>query len=863
MLCLLVSLAFRVYGAEQKSLIKNDGFDGIKNKTAFSWEGNHTTFNISCTGKMNYTGALWTEHMSIGGNENMSIYCTPKNSDCIVTITHFELVCGNPNILSTDIYVNNSKYGNMRGWAVDYQIAGNANANSSNPIVIKASRTLDIYSIELKYTVKAKAPTPKDDNVYVTINPSDKQTIDVRSLFSMADPAPDFTYTYEVYGNYGNVVHLDGNTFWAEAAGDYKVRARVNAGDDHEESAWSYATIHVKKWPNTLFVHGSEAYHPTMELSSTIENVWLTASNTDYANYPISCTQLTGADIVSYNATTGVVTSGAVLGMGTWHISQPESPYFLAGENDFTVSVVNHTFIFYNTTGDQDWETLANWGSGLLPSEKDNVHVRGDLIVASEKTMYMMSIENGAVVTVGPDGGLTLGAGGIEGATTENLVLQASQTGNNKGKTGYLRISPLYTGNMPEATVQLFSVAYLDYDNRTGNSAKWQYVGSPLAATDIMAKTVYAKSWIYSWSESEDDWSNQRASLKFAPFVGYATTQKTNADGVLLTYKGQLVSNQGEVNIDLAYSGEGKGHNMVANSFAAPIDVTRFAVSDYVNAEATIYLFNTGSQADESKKTDGLDGAGQYVSLAVNTLPVLRSQFGLSLPTTIASMQGFYVNATGEDAQLTLDYSRLVWSGDYAANGNRPLRIKACIPSEEEEQPIEGALQVTLTAGGMCDQLYMLESQQYNGGFENGNDAHKFENEGLNLFALDGEDRLAVVATDDMTGTRIGLRTGEETIYTMKFSHLLSARDLLLHDAETEQNIEIAEGAEYTFVAAPNMLIADRFTIVEAGGQGHSGSATGCENRTVAVQAQKFIRNGQLYILKNGLLYNAQGVVVR
>ena len=275
----------------------------------------------------------------------------------------------------------------------------------------------------------------------------------------------------------------------------------------------------------------------------------------------------------------------------------------LTREVMLTASAAIEDCIFPTSAQTDDWDTADNWKNSIMPNSNRHAIIEHDVVIGSQVEVYKLSITNGAVVTVGPDGGLTLGAGGIEGATTENLVLQASQAGNNKGKTGYLRISPLYTGNMPEATVQLFSVAYLDYANRTGNSAKWQYVGSPLAATDIMAKTVYAKSWIYSWSESEDDWSNQRASLKFTPFVGYATTQKTNADGVLLTYKGQLVSNQGEVNIDLAYSGEGKGHNMVANSFAAPIDVTRFAVSDFVNAEATIYLFNTGSQADEAKKT--------------------------------------------------------------------------------------------------------------------------------------------------------------------------------------------------------------------------------------------------------------------
>ncbi len=42
-----------------------------------------------------------------------------------------------------------------------------------------------------------------------------------------------------------------------------------------------------------------------------------------------------------------------------------------------------------------------------------------------------------------------------------------------------------------------------------------------------------------------------------------------------------------------------------------------------------------------------------------------------------------------------------------------------------------------------------------------------------------------------------------------------------------------------------------------------TGPATGCENTEAAVKAVKVIRDGQLFIEKNGILYNAQGAVVK
>ena len=861
LLCLAALLSVGGFLSEAQAYsttIKNKGFKGIQDKYTFSWSEDHTSFNISCTGKMSYTGAAGTEHMSIGGNDNMSIYGTPTNSDLIITITHFKLTCGNPGG-SKDIYVNGSKYGTMGLWATNYHIEGNASANQSNPLVIRASGTLDIYSIELQYTVTAKAPTPVERTIYVTKDQNDKQTVDIRTLFAMTDPAPDFTYTYDVYGNYGNVVHRDGNLFWADEVGDYVVRAKVNGADDHAESAWAYSTIHVRKWPNTLKVNGNADYNATMALISTMSDVWLSADNTDYSHYPITCTQISGLDSILYNPLTGVVMSGPYLVTAKWHITQPESPYYEAGDNYFTVATVNQSFVFYNTTGDKKWSTAANWLGSVLPGENDNVHIRGNLNLDEEKTVYLLSIENGAVVTIMPNGGLTIGAGGIAGATTDNLILAAGQTGEEKGQTGYLRISPFYTGEMPNATVQLYSIAYFDYDARSNTSAAWQYVGSPLANTDIMAKTVYKKNWIYSWSESEDEWSNQRATLKLSPFVGYATTQDKFADGSLMTYKGQLVSNQTKIEIDLDYSGEEKGHNMIANSFAAPIDISQFDASDFVNAEATIYIFNTGSQSDAMKKA-GNNAPGQYTALAVNTMPVLFAQFGQTLPNAIPAMQGFTVNATGTGAKLTLDYSKLVWGGDYSGNANAPLRVKA--RNEDVLNDISGALQVTLSAGESVDQLYMLESHRYDKAFENGNDARKIDNGDLNVFAVEGNDRLAIDATGDLAETRIGVRTGDTTEYMLTFSKLQSERPLALHDAVLKQDIEIEEGTTYTFFAAPNTLVTDRFTIVEIRSD-RTGGTTSCDNVSTANSVHKFINNGQLYVLRNGLLYNAQGMVVR
>ena len=502
------------------------------------------------------------------------------------------------------------------------------------------------------------------------------------------------------------------------------------------------------------------------------------------------------------------------------------------------------------------WGVGANWNTGKVPSIKQSVLIEHDLLIAEEAAAYKFEIEEGVSVTIMPEGGLTVDAGGVIGASVENLTLKAGTEGGTKGQTGYLRISPEYTGAMPEATVELFSVGYYDYEDGSDNIAKWQFVGSPLASDDVMAKTVYTKSWVYSWNEAEDDWYNSRSKLTLKPFEGFLTTQRSSAAGALLTYTGQLVSNQGEVTIDLAYSGEGKGLNVIANSFAAPIDMTKFEDSDFQNVDTVICLFNTGSRMDIASiagtKDIDVNAPGQYLYIPVGSMMHMKRAFPTT-PTTIAPMQGFCVQANGDGASITLDYDKLVYRGDYVENEITPLRA----PSRKNSEETFGALQVSLFTNGWLDHLFLLEDENYSPMYESGLDARKRMSGDLNVFAVESGSMLAVDATNSIGGTYIGVRTGEAKKYTFLFSHLNSEKELVLLDIEADEMIDITEGAEYTFYAEPNSVFTNRFQIIAR--EDSHGVTTGCETIGSDSKVKKFIQNNQLYILKDGILYNVWG----
>ncbi len=512
-----------------------------------------------------------------------------------------------------------------------------------------------------------------------------------------------------------------------------------------------------------------------------------------------------------------------------------------------------------------DWQMGGNWNRNTQPDYRHVVSVQHDLVIDEEVSVYSLVIENDkdgnpVTVTIAPTGGLTVGAGGVKNATRDNFILQAGTTGATKGQTGYLRVSPYTREPMPEATVELFSIGYYDYNDKASNIAKWQYVGSPLANDETLAKTVYTKSWVYGWNENSDEWANQRSSFKLRPFVGFATTQRTSEDGMLVRYAGELVSSQTKENIALAYSGEGRGHNVLANSFSAPIDITKFEDRDFKNADSVIYIFNTGSrkEADSliAKKSYDVNAPGQYLAIPIGSARLLKGSFGM--PTVIASMQGFCVHAHKADAQITLDYSKLVWNGDYAENPNAPARVSA---HREEEETQIGNLQISLYTDGGIDYLFLLESDQFDALYESGFDARKLMGDELNVFSVADEEQLAVDATNSIIGTRVGVRTGDETAYTFVFGKVHCENELALLDYETNQTIDINEGTEYTFFAEPNSMIEDRFQIVER--ENVPAITTDIENVENESKAHKFIKDGQLYILKNGILYNAMGAVVR
>ena len=517
---------------------------------------------------------------------------------------------------------------------------------------------------------------------------------------------------------------------------------------------------------------------------------------------------------------------------------------------------VTRTCVFHNNypTGDKDWHQTANWMYGVKPDATDAVRVIGDLLIDESINVLSLSIEDTAVVTIAPQGGLTVGVGGITGSTTSNLILKAGTSGDVKGQTGYLRISPDCELAMPSAIVELYNTTYL---NTGTNVATYQCLGAPIEG--VKANMVFPTgTYLYTWDEANDKWVSARTKLTFEAFQGYEITQRKVVEGFGLEYAGQLISGKTVITIDLDHT-DGHGYNLLANSFAAPISIEEFESTDFTNADETIYILNAGTKVESHNQLGDLNAPGKWIGVPIETASALAAA---GYPTIIPSMQGFWIKTSDEGAQIKLDYSRLVWGVDYSGvKTNKPLRIQKS-HENEEPTPTVGLLQVSVSSEQESDFVFLLESENYDAAYQNGYDARKIPSGSLDIFTIEGEEHLGVDATHSIVGTRLGVHTGEETAYTFTFSHVAEREDLALLDAEANQTIDIYDGTTYTFFAEPNSDLTERFLIVERAET--PTITTGVDNSTqTTTNVQKFVKNGQLFLLKNGVLYNATGVRVK
>lgn len=266
---------------------------------------------------------------------------------------------------------------------------------------------------------------------------------------------------------------------------------------------------------------------------------------------------------------------------------------------------------------------------------------------------------------------------------------------------------------------------------------------------------------------------------------------------------------------------------------------------------------------DESSGT--WNGSYVWDDAATKYITVMSAESGSEYDQYVASTTElkpffpFFVQETAEGGSGTLTFTL----------GNRMKKASAIVSAEKER---EAFVQIDMTDGTSQDQTGMYVSNQYS-------DDLDFDDYEKMFGSLTTKPRVWIMhentrmAFEAMSEERaegevpLGYRAPEDGNYTFtlsEYSKLENVEAVLLNDNEEGvYNYDLLKG-DYVFESASALYNDTRFTVRIVLKEDSQGSATGTETIDMrSEQPLKFLYNDKMYILRNGVLYDATGKRVK
>lgn len=482
-----------------------------------------------------------------------------------------------------------------------------------------------------------------------------------------------------------------------------------------------------------------------------------------------------------------------------------------ATSNILTVTARSYFWVGTNST---NWGTPSNWSGGFIPSPGNDVEY------ASTSNAY----GSNAIRDLQLDQNRTIGS--LVNATSKRLIIPAGLglivnntiSTNNADSLIYIKSSTTgangslifhnSSASPVHATVEMYSKAFYNPLGATNQKYHWQYFGIPL--TSVTASPLFDGSFVRRWEETGDSITNHWVSLAnnsvLLPFVGYEITQ---LNATTIVFHGQLV-NSDFASGQLSYTPTAlfPGQHIYANPYTASIDIRQLIFG--AQTEATAYLYNTGT-FDQWTTTGGGNtpgnSAGQYVAVPKNTAG------NSGLPRQIPSMGALLVKAmsNSSDATFGITYNTGV------VNDTVPLRA----PGITKQVSTDGISTIIDVAGtNYSDRMWLFTQPGCSPTFDNGWDGVKIPGIALTpqIFAIEPDGNYQVNAVEDINNTILGFQAGQDTEYTLTFTHQnLSTKyaNVYLVDLLENKTVDITEsGSTYSFTAESTPTSVQRFMIL-------------------------------------------------
>ena len=465
-----------------------------------------------------------------------------------------------------------------------------------------------------------------------------------------------------------------------------------------------------------------------------------------------------------------------------------------------------------------DSETKSKLEIGTLMMNNTTDVVK--LTIAAGHTIVAQKVIMGAKAQIIVEPGATLiinGALGINTTSVNNIVLQASET----AQATFL-FNPSVTSNRhPAATVEFISKSF----RVNSTNYLYQRFGIPTfgALSNITAKKANGDEvqTIFS-SFNGNDWEilgylyTSGYSMDYSkmanPFEYYQMLNNNPDAGTIVTMQGELYGNESPtLNI------RGSRWNGFANSFMAPIDGQVLIDMIPETVDRTFYL-NRISSTEAAWDS--------YTLMNLDEMP------------NIAAMQPFLIRNENAAANVNVDYGDAVYyptTGETKpAPAGAPRRLSPAMSDITK-------IKLYVRGEGSYDRLVVAEDAQFTPQFDNGYDAVKYMNEGINMYVT-ADKHMSIFATDNLEDTYVGFQSVNGGDYTIEFANV-QGNDLTLVDLETGVQTLIVEGNTYTFNAAANTTNDYRFKIINT-----RGIMTGIENTEAAKSAKGIYTITGIYV---------------
>ena len=189
--------------------------------------------------------------------------------------------------------------------------------------------------------------------------------------------------------------------------------------------------------------------------------------------------------------------------------------------------------------------------------------------------------------------------------------------------------------------------------------------------------------------------------------------------------------------------------------------------------------------------------------------------------------------------------------------------VQFAAPKRRMEETENAVAEISLAGPQGTDKTFLWLAEGSHAGYDDNADLCKALNAGVTVYSV-GDDGVQMAGNCIPPETQridLGLRVSQPGEYTFSLPKALTSRGITLMDKEQETTTLLDKNNYTVFLEQGSHN--SRFAILLGEKQEEENTPTGLDNiQWYDAQCAKILRNGQLLIIKDGKIYNAQGVLI-